>query len=232
MSPRSLAAEGCIEPMFTRELRPGVALALLEAAHAPELFLLTDSNREHLRRWLPWLDRVRSVEDTRKFIAAARQQLADDDGFQSAILVDGQIAGLIGHHSIDRLNRATQLGYWLAESQQGKGIMSEACRALVGHAFAGLGLERVEIRCARANQRSRAIPERLGFTREGVLRRGEWLYDHFVDLVVYSALRDEWAGGLDVPNAGSRRGTAKQGAARSSAASKEGAAAKERKGTR
>ncbi len=70
--------------------------------------------------------------------------------------------------------------------------MTRACRALVDYAFAKLQLNRVEIRCATGNLRSQAIPERLGFTREGTLREGEWLYDHFVDLIVYSMLAREW----------------------------------------
>jgi ribosomal-protein-serine acetyltransferase len=50
----------------------------------------------------------------------------------------------------------------------------------------------VEIGCAPGNRKSCAIPERLGFTREGVLRQREWLYDHFVDHVVYGILAEEW----------------------------------------
>jgi ribosomal-protein-serine acetyltransferase len=50
----------------------------------------------------------------------------------------------------------------------------------------------VEVRAAPGNRRSRAIPERLGFRQEGILRDAEWLYDHYVDLVVYAMLADDW----------------------------------------
>jgi ribosomal-protein-serine acetyltransferase len=63
---------------------------------------------------------------------------------------------------------------------------------LVEHAFGELGLNRVSIACAVENKKSCAIPERLGFRREGVKRQAEWLYDHFVDHVVYGALASEW----------------------------------------
>jgi ribosomal-protein-serine acetyltransferase len=59
--------------------------------------------------------------------------------------------------------------------------------------FKELGLNCVELACAVGNARSCAIPERLGFTREGVLRQREWLYDHFVDHVSYSMLAAEWS---------------------------------------
>lgn len=60
------------------------------------------------------------------------------------------------------------------------------------HAFTALELKQVQIRCALDNHVSRAIPERLGFKREGIIPQAEWLYDHFVDLVVYGMLSEEW----------------------------------------
>ena len=66
--------------------------------------------------------------------------------------------------------------------------MTRSCRALIDHAFSTLGLHRVVIRCAVENHRSRAIPERLGFTLEGIERESQWLYDHFVDLAIYALL--------------------------------------------
>lgn len=70
--------------------------------------------------------------------------------------------------------------------------MTNACRAVLTYAFHKLQLNRMAILCATGNARSRAIPERLGFIQEGIRREGEWLYDHFVDLVVYSMLAREW----------------------------------------
>ena len=70
--------------------------------------------------------------------------------------------------------------------------MTRACRALVDHGFHDMGLHRIEIRVAPGNTRSRAVAERLGFTQEGVLRDAAWLYDHYVDYVVYGMLSNEW----------------------------------------
>jgi ribosomal-protein-serine acetyltransferase len=70
--------------------------------------------------------------------------------------------------------------------------MTEACRIFTDHAFGTWKLNRVQIRCAVANRRSRAIPERLGFRSEGTIREAEWLYGRVVDHVVYAMLASEW----------------------------------------
>jgi ribosomal-protein-serine acetyltransferase len=71
--------------------------------------------------------------------------------------------------------------------------MTEAVRALVTHAFEAWELNRVQIRVAVGNVRSRAIPERLGFKQEGVFRQAERIGDRFEDIVVYSMLVGEWS---------------------------------------
>jgi ribosomal-protein-serine acetyltransferase len=163
----------------------------------PELFRLTDDNRLHLRRWLPWLDGVRTPADTRAFVARARACLRAREELHAGIRAEGVLIGVIGLHRVDWDNRATSMGYWLAAAWQGRGVMTRACRTFTTYALRDLGLHRVEIRCAVGNARSRGIPERLGFTVEGTLREAEWLYDHFVDLVVYGMLARDWPDGAD-----------------------------------
>ena len=170
-----------------------LALMPLELRDADELFSLTDRNRRYLRRWLPWLDNITRPEDTRAFIRAAQAQASQNNGTQLAIRLDGQISGIVGHHQIDWRNRLTSLGYWVGEEFQGRGLVTAASRALVSHAFDHAQLNRVEIRCATGNEKSRAIPIRLGFREEGLLHDAEWLYDHFVDHIVYAMLARDWA---------------------------------------
>lgn len=167
-------------------------LRLVEARDAETIFHLIDRNREHLRRWLPWLDGNMSIDDTQTFIRHSQEQYSSKRGFQTVIVYKDEIAGIIGYHPIDWQNRVVMIGYWLGGRFQGKGIMTEASRVLVNYAFNELKLHRVEIKCATGNTKSCAIPERLRFTKEGVIKDGEWLYDHFVDLVLYRMLAHEW----------------------------------------
>jgi ribosomal-protein-serine acetyltransferase len=169
-------------------------LCILEERHAQELFELVDDNRAHLRAWLPWVDYERSAEDSRAFIKNSLRQFAHNQGFQLGIWYTGQLAGVIGYHPINWSNRKVEIGYWLAQSFEGKGLMTKACKSLVTYAFDELELNKVVIECATGNRRSCAIPKRLGFQQEGVLSDAEWLYDHYVDLAVYGMLARDWQG--------------------------------------
>jgi ribosomal-protein-serine acetyltransferase len=169
-----------------------ICLRLLEPRHATALFALVVANRSYLREWMPWLDSSVAEADLLAFIKRTQKQWADDAGFAAGIWYQGTLAGVIGHNRIDWDSRISFIGYWLAAPFQGKGIMTRSCRAVINHAFDELNLNRIDIRCAVENHKSRAIPERLGFRQEGVIRQAEWLYDHYVDHVVYGMLAEEW----------------------------------------
>lgn len=139
------------------------------------------------------MDGTVSAEQTSEFIQSSLKSFAESNGFTTAIVYRNRIAGCIGLHYMDWGNKQTTIGYWLAEEYQGKGIMTNAVRALVNYVFHELALNRVEIRAAERNSKSRAIPERLRFVNEGTARQAEWLYDHYVDLVIYGMVREEWA---------------------------------------
>lgn len=178
--------------MFEFVVDDEVKLKLLDLRYAEQLYELTDSCRSYLRQWLPWVDGTKNIEDTKAFIEMTKKQFASNNGFQAAIFYKGNIAGVTGFHSLNWAHRTTSIGYWLGESCQGNGIMTRSCKAFVDYAFGELNLNRVEIRCAENNFKSRAIPERLGFAKEGMIREAEWLYDHCVDHVVYGVLAREW----------------------------------------
>jgi len=71
-------------------------------------------------------------------------------------------------------------------------ILTKCCTALINHGFNELGLNRIEIKCATGNKKSRTIAEKLNFKREGILRQAEWLNGRFIDLYLYSMLKEEW----------------------------------------
>src|SRR3954470_14047816 len=108
--------------MFFHRLNDRHSLRQLALSDTEELFAVVEANRAHLRQWLPWLDRTRSVADTRQFITDVMQQAENNHNIQTAILLDGRIAGVASYHRIDWLNRSTSLGYWLAAAHEGHGL--------------------------------------------------------------------------------------------------------------
>jgi ribosomal-protein-serine acetyltransferase len=169
-----------------------VELRQIEEGDAQPLTDLIDRNRAYLKEWLPWLDNSTDIHDTARFIGRSIEQALDDNGLTLAIVYSGSLAGVVGQHYLDSINRRTELGYWLDSAHQGKGIVTRSVARLVDYAFAAQNCHRVIIHCAVGNVKSRAIPERLGFVQEGVLREAEWLYDHYVDLAIYSMLKSNW----------------------------------------
>lgn len=111
---------------------------------------------------------------------------------QFTIRKQDKFIGLIGFKDTDRTNKKTEIGYWLSEKYQKQGIITRSVEKLCDFAFNELGLNRVQIRCAVDNQRSKNIPQRLGFKFEGVERDGELLTGNiFTDLEIYSKLRSD-----------------------------------------
>ncbi len=178
--------------MFKFIIDKDIELKILEEKHADEDFKSIDKNRKHLRKWLPWVDNVKDCDEIKRFIKLCLEQFVNNKGFTAGIWYKGKFAGVVGYQSLDWAHRKVSIGYWLSSEFTGLGIMTKACKAMIDYAFAELNLHRVEIRCAEENEKSRAIPERLGFKNEGVIRDEEWLYDHFVSHVVYGMLDTEW----------------------------------------
>jgi ribosomal-protein-serine acetyltransferase len=155
-----------------------------------ELARVIDANAERLDRWFPWVEASREPAGALGFIERSLASETDLEG--NGIWVDGSIVGAIGL-SVNTAWQAGELGYWLDEASEGRGLVTRACRLFIDHSFGVLRLNRMQIHAAAANERSRAVAERLGFTHEGVLRRaGRVGGDRYLDLVVYGLLHDEW----------------------------------------
>ena len=155
------------------------------------LYAAVDANRDRLDRWMPWPELTTSADEQRVWLESV---VADEEGTAGlGIFVEGEFAGGIGLKQ-GEFGISAEIGYWLTREHEGRGLMTKAVLALMGLAFDELGFHRVHIRCAPTNVRSRAIPERLGFVEDAVLReeaRGSSEHGYH-DLVVYGMLEDEW----------------------------------------
>jgi ribosomal-protein-serine acetyltransferase len=172
-------------------LNGGVELHRLSESHVDPLYGIVVAERARLARWLPWAQSS-TRQDIGEFVQRTIEQHESGQGVQTAIVVDGRVAGVIGVHGISWPNGSTSVGYWLSELYEGRGIITAAVRAYTDHAFRGWKLNRMELRAAVENRRSRAVAQRLGFVEEGILRQAERVGSRYHDLVVYSALSGDW----------------------------------------
>jgi ribosomal-protein-serine acetyltransferase len=178
--------------MFIHKIDEDLSLKLIELRDGERVFELTNNSRGYLREWLPWLDTTIQLEDTIEFIKICLKGFAENKSLNTVILFRGKIVGVAGYNSIDWSNKTAYIGYWLGEEFQGNGIMTKVANALTDYAISELNLNKIEIRAAVGNKKSRSIPERLNFVNEGCIRQAEWLYDHYVDHIVYGILAEEW----------------------------------------
>lgn len=173
-------------------VRDNIHLEQIDEQHSLSLFQLIDENREHLSTWLPWVAGMQTAANFENYIRHCKRQHEAGTDYGYAIIQHKNVVGRIGLHYVHQQNRSAAIGYWLGKEHEGKGIVTAACVALIDLAFEQLHRNRIEIKCGVGNEKSAAIPERLGFTREGVLRQAEWVNGRFIDLYLYSLLKDEW----------------------------------------
>lgn len=149
-----------------------VILRPYHAGDAEPVFAAIDESRDHLRPWLPWVDRHLTVDDTRDYCVrcAAKWLLRSDLTFGIFAIADGRYLGGTGLHRMDWALRTFEIGYWLRATAEGHGFMSETVCLLTNFALDHLQAQRVEIICDVRNARSRAVAERCGFVLEGRLR--------------------------------------------------------------
>jgi len=177
--------------MLPRKIDKNLSLSLLSMQHSESLFELTDSNREFLRPWFPWVDFTVQQKDTEKFINDQEKLYRDNKAVQVVLEYETNIIGMIDYHEVDLSNEVGHIGYWLAEEFNGNGFMTSAVKEMVSMGFNDFALNRIEIQCAIENVKSRAIPERLGFVQEGILRSSEKVHGRYLDHAVYGLLKSE-----------------------------------------
>lgn len=165
-----------------------LSLKLGTLSDAPRFFNVIQENQAYLRRYIPWVDHIHTENDAEAFLLKWRDNYQYGKGFNFLIISDNQIIGTIGFNYFDNLNKKTDIGYWLTQKAQGRGIIHECCIAVMKYVFLDLRYHRIEVRCAIDNLASQRVPERLGFTKEGILREAMLVEGEFIDSILYAIL--------------------------------------------
>lgn len=157
---------------LSHQLGDGYDLVLAGASSAHALHTLTLTNLDRLRRWEPWAQAEPSANDTAAYIEGNLRAFVEGTALPLVIRHQRKPIGSITLRLNSFLGNA-ELGYWIAEEHEGRGVVTRAARALVSYATDDLKIARIEIRTSTENTRSRRVAERLGFDYEGTLRRAQ-----------------------------------------------------------
>jgi ribosomal-protein-serine acetyltransferase len=168
-----------------------IKLELINDSHSQALFEIAAAHRNYLRQWLVWVDEMKSVAFIENYIRGSNQRNVDGNEFAFVIIKNKKLIGRIGIYKINAINQIGEIGYWIVEDQQGKGIVTTCCKALIHFCFNELKLNRIEIICGTENYKSQIIAERLGFTKEGIIRQGALVHNSFIDLCLFSLLKPD-----------------------------------------
>jgi ribosomal-protein-alanine N-acetyltransferase len=168
---------------------PRLTLRPLTAADAPALYAMF-SDPEAMRYWSsgPWTD----IAQGEAYVAAAQAGEADGSMLRMGIEMDGMLAGVANMYKFDQQNRRCDIGYMLARSSWGKGVMQEALAALIEYGFTELNLHRIEADIDPRNHASARLLQGLRFTKEGHLRERWIVNGEICDSDVYGLLRADW----------------------------------------
>lgn len=170
---------------------PRLHLRPLLPTDAESLFRIY-SDPEFMRYWSsqPWS----SLAQAQSLIERDLKELASGEHLRVGIFLNESHA-MVGTCSLFNINeqcRRAEVGYGIASTHWRRGYMSEGVGALIAYAFQELGLNRLEADIDPRNVASAASLEKLGFTREGLLRE-RWIVGTEVsDSALYGLLAREW----------------------------------------
>jgi len=148
-----------------------------------------------LNEWLPWAHPGYRKEDAVTYIKDSGEAWKEGRAYDFAIRRKGDARRHLGNISIwpvSRLTRTGEIGYWIRSDATAQGLATEATAALVRVGFDDLGYHKITLRIAVGNRPSERVAEKLGFSREGVLREELLIRGQWIDHTLFSLLEREY----------------------------------------
>lgn len=171
--------------MFTVAVDKELELALIEPSFAKRYFEIVSQEVDYLSQWLAWPVHAKSEDFFLRFINKSLSEYAEGKGMVCAMIYQGELVGNISFNRINRHLKTVEIGYWLSEKHQGKGIITRSVQKLIEVAFYELEMEKIQIAAGEDNLPSRRVCERLGMKLEGIITNRENLNGRIINHAIY-----------------------------------------------
>lgn len=193
--------------MFNLKIDEEIHLRNIHPDDAEALFDLIERNRARLRPWIHPSSLPETAKDTRAFTVrclfnfyGAQMVPSELDQYflelesyfpplhrplDLGIWFRSELAGTVLMSRLSDSPTALEFGYWITEEHEGQGIITCCVGALMDYAIDEMGIQRFVIGCAANNQRSRAVPERLGYRLHVTQTNGEVVGEFVYDRTIY-----------------------------------------------
>jgi RimJ/RimL family protein N-acetyltransferase len=148
-----------------------------------------------LNLWLPWARLDYTAADTTAFIRESVQAWKEERAWDYSIRSKDDLKRHIGNISfwtVSKLGKIAEIGYWVRSDEASKGVCTESVRLLLDETFNSMGYHKVVLRIAVGNDASDRVAEKVGFTREGILREELLIRGNWVDHTLWSLLDREY----------------------------------------
>ena len=178
---------------FPHPIHADLRLLAPHAAQARELFALIQNNLSHLQQWLSWPTLMKTPLDVAIFLNTAARHNRAGTALILLLQYQDKICGVLSYNDFQAHDCSANIGYWLGEAYQGRGIISSALPVLMRHGFQDLGLKQVFIRVAEGNAKSAAVAKRLGFEWLDTAHAAELINQQSVDHQVYVIRKEDWS---------------------------------------
>ncbi|MFD9501477.1 GNAT family N-acetyltransferase [Streptomyces sp. NPDC060035] len=170
----------------------GAQLRPLEPWQAEEFLAHMDRARGLVDPWIPFASAATDLSSARALLQRYADKQAADTGRLYGIWLDGTLVGGVLFRIFAAESGNCEIGCWLEPAGQGRGLVNRASSKLIDWAVDVRGMHRVEWVASAANTRSVAAAERLGMTRDGVLREACLYRGVRHDEEIWSVLAAEW----------------------------------------
>lgn len=133
--------------------------------NTPLWFQLVEDDREDLEYWMPYLKYIRTPEEADLHVTGNHVM----DFYQGERVYEiwddqGNVAGLISLHTAKKSVQSVEIGYWIAKSFRGQGIVTNVCQYLISYTFIRFSeINQIILKCAHENVPSQAVAKRLKF---------------------------------------------------------------------